>query len=158
MLTNLLAAFGGDIIDKLLGRLMQPFEMYLKKEITKEELRARTLQSFFDVLKEVDVAHADAIKSTFSDVMDAMKTSVLMQRMWALAVGSQLFVLIWHQIGIPAWLYFIAGPEAKYPSSGTTAEWAYLLLGFLFGAGPVILRAGPGALNWEAIKSYLPRQ
>ena len=62
-------------------------------------------------------------------------------------VYTQLFVLFWHQWFVPFLVFVIRQwqPDFKYPSSGATVEWAYLLLCFLFGAGAVVLRNGPGA-------------
>ena len=57
---------------------------------------------------------------------------------------TQMITLFWHQMGIPALCYFV-GKADCYPSSGDTVKWAYLLLGFMLGAGPIMLRSGPGA-------------
>jgi len=59
--------------------------------------------------------------------MQAMVQSKLMQVVWDSVVISQTLVLLWHQIGIPALCYHV-GNKACYPSSGTTVEWAYLLV------------------------------
>jgi len=68
--------------------------------------------------------------------MQAMVQSKLMQVVWDSVVISQTLVLLWHQIGIPALCYHV-GNKACYPSSGTTVEWAYLLVA-------VCVRAGSG--------------
>ncbi|RZN01679.1 hypothetical protein CWO91_32995 [Bradyrhizobium genosp. SA-3] len=65
-----------------------------------------------------------------------------MQKVWGFAIISQLLVLLWHQVGIPA--IVALGVITRYPSSGTTVEWAYLLVGALMGLGPMV-RAGPRA-------------
>lgn len=141
MLTAIFSKLGLDIVDKLLGRLMQPFDMYFKKQITMEELRAKIIQALFDTFAEVEKAHADALAKTYESFMQAMVKSKLMQVMWASVVGSQLFVLLWHQFAIPFIVFM--GWAKQYPSSGTTVEWAYLLLVACLGMGPAVLRAGP---------------
>jgi hypothetical protein len=54
-------------------------------------------------------------------------------------VSQQLFVLLWYQIGAPAYLV-ITG--TAWPSPGVTLEWSYLLVGAMVVAGPLVFRRG----------------
>lgn len=142
MLSAILSSVGGAFFDKLFGNLRGAFESYLKKEISIEELRAMMVKESINAARDVEVAHAEALTKTYASFMQAATQSKLLQVVWASVAISQLFVLIWHQVGIPALVYFGHGP---YPSSGSTVEWAYALLGGCIGLGPLVLRAGPGA-------------
>lgn len=152
MLSAIVSALGGQIIDSLLGKVMGTFQAYFNKQISIEELRAKMVTALLETVGEVEKAHADALAKTYASFMDAMKTSKLMQIMWAWTVGTQLFVLVWSQFFVP--LLFAMGVLTSW-KAGTTGEWAYLLLGGCLGMGPLVLRAGPGALALDKFKSMI---
>jgi hypothetical protein len=149
MLSAIFSSLGGAIIDKFFGNALKAFEMYNNKQISMEELKVRLLTSLVDAVKEVEVAHAQALANTFTAFMGAVKESKILQWTLATVTLSQLLVLLWHQVGIPWFVLLMqrTEPTFKYPSSGTTVDWAYLLLAACIGAGPILLRAGPGAGN-----------
>lgn len=80
--------------------------------------------------------------------MQALGNSPAMQAAWKAAVLSQLFVLVWHQLCIP-WIVIAVNaagyPAWRYPSSGSTIDYAYFLLMALIGAPAIAARNGPGA-------------
>ena len=131
------------IIDSFLGNALDAFKAYQNKQISLEELNVRLRQSLLTAFSEVEKSHAEALAKTYASFMQAVTQSKILQVMWALVVGSQLFVLVWHQIGIPFIVFM--GWTAKYPLSGSTVEWAYLLLAACLGMGPVVLRSGPAS-------------
>lgn len=142
MFASIASMLAGPMIEKLLGPFTDIFKQYLSNQITREELKNRLQIELVKSSKEVEVEHAKAITDTYSSFMTTAAKSPLMQRVWAIVVLSQLLVLLFHQVGIP-FIVYVTG--RGYPSSGTTVEWAYLLLGFCLGAGPLILRSGPAA-------------
>ena len=144
MLSTIIASLGGAIVDKFFGAARDIFHDYTTQKISEAECRMRLLSALADAAKAVEVAHADALAKTYASFMDAMKTSLLMQRMWALTVGSQLFILFWSQFCVPLLFAYGMLPNWK---AGTSAEWAYLLIVACLGMGPVVLRSGPGAGN-----------
>lgn len=152
MFSAIISSLGGVFIDKIIGGALDAFKAYQNKQISLEELRSQMVAAALVAAKDIETSHADALAKTYSAFMDAMKTSRLMQVMWALTVGTQLFVLFWHQIGIPAVAFFLS---TRYPSSGETVNWAYLLLGACLGLGPLVLRSGPGAMSTDKIKSIM---
>lgn len=103
----------------------------------------------------MEKAHADALAKTYASFMQAMVQGRLMQAVWASVAVSQLLVLLWHQVGIP-FVVFMKWATV-YPPSGSTVEWAYLLLAFCLGAGPVVLRSGPGAMPVDKLKSLISK-
>lgn len=149
MLSAIFSSLGGAIIDKFFGSALKAFELYTSKQISMEELKVRLLTSLVEAVKEVEVAHAQSITSTFTAFFGAVKESKLMQIVWGAVTLSQLFVLLWGQIGIPWFVMLMrrTEPGFSYPSAGTTMDWAYLLVAACLGGGAVLLRAGPGAGN-----------
>jgi hypothetical protein len=149
MLSAIFSSLGGAVIDKFFGNALKAFEMYNNKQISMEELKVQLQSVLVNAVKEVEVAHADALARTYASFMGAVEKSLLMQCVWAAVTISQLCVLLWHQIGIPFFVMLMRQtvPGWSYPGSGSTVEWAYLLLGACIGAGPLVLRGGPGAGN-----------
>jgi hypothetical protein len=144
MLSTIFASLGGAIVDKFFGAARDIFHDYSTQKISEAECRSRLMTALSDAVKAVEVAHAEALAKTYASFMDAMKTSNLMQVMWAAAVGSQLFILFWSQFFVPLLFAYGFLPSWK---AGTTAEWAYLMIVGCLGMGPVVLRSGPGAGN-----------
>jgi hypothetical protein len=143
MLTGILSMFGGQIVEKIFGSVTDLAGKYINKQISEAQFKAELQQVMVGAFRDIEVAHADALAKTYASFMGAVEKSTLMQAVWAAAAISQIIVLVWHQMGIPALCYFV-GNNACYPSSGATVNWAYLLLAGLMGMGPVVLRDGPG--------------
>jgi hypothetical protein len=142
-LSTILGWLAPNLVETLLAPLTTIFTAYVKKEITEAELKEKLTEALLSAFKEVEVAHADALAKTYASFMSAMAQNVMMQRIWSAVVLSQLGVLLWHQLGIPA--IVALGIIDRYPSSGSTVEWAYALIAACLGFGPMLLRAGPGA-------------
>jgi hypothetical protein len=154
MFSAIISSLGGVFINKFIDDALAAFTAYQNKQISVEELKDRLLGLMVNAARDVEISHADALAKTYASFMDAMKQSRLMQIMWACTVGSQLFVLVWHQLAIP----FIAFAFAvRYPSSGETVNWAYLLLGACLGMGPLVLRNGPGTLSTDKLKALITK-
>lgn len=149
MLSAIFSSLGGAVIDKFFGNALKAFELYNSKQISMEELKQKLNENLIDAVKATEVAHAEALAKTYASFMGALEKSYLMQVVWASVTISQLLVLLWHQMGIPFFVLLMRQtvPGWTYPSSGSTVEWAYLLLGACIGAGPLVLRGGPGAGN-----------
>lgn len=149
MLSAIFSSLGGQIIDAFFGKALKAFELYNNKQISMEELRSRVSIAMLDAFKTVEAAHADSLSKTYASFMGAVVQSRILQVVWAAVTISQLFVLLWHQLGIPFLVFYMrnyGGNTAfSYPSSGTTVEWGYLLVAACVGMGATILRSGPGA-------------
>ena len=141
MLSAIFSSLGGSIVNAFLGKAMEAFTAYNNKQISLEELRSRVNIAMMESFKEVEISHAEALAKTYATFMGAVEKSLLLKVVWAMVTISQLLVLLWHEVGIPAFVYIM---ETPYPSSGTTSEWAYALLGGCVGMGPLVLRTGPG--------------
>lgn len=147
MLSAILSSLGGAFIDRFLGTALKAFEAYNNKQISMEELRTRLQLSLVDAAKAVEVSHSETLAKTYASFMGAVQQSKVMQFVWAAVTLSQLSVLLWAQVGIPFFVMLMRQtiPNWKYPSSGATVEWAYLLLAGCIGMGSVVLRKGPGS-------------
>jgi hypothetical protein len=153
MLSAIFASLGGHFIDGFLDNALKAFTAYQSKQISMEELKTQLRQHFFDMIAHIETAYADSINKTFATFMQAATQSRLIRYVWAIVTLSQLIVLLWHQMGIPALVYFTG---ERYPSSGTTVDWAYLLLAGCVGFGAVTLRGGgAGSSTADSFKNLL---
>jgi hypothetical protein len=134
----------------LIGKLADAFVSYNNKQITLAELNARVTEALIQGFAEVQKSQSAALAQTFASFMDAAKNSALMRGVWATVTLSQLAVLLWHQVGISAFVRAFGG---EWPGSGSTVEWAYLLVAACVGFGPVVLNRGPGKVDLGGIKS-----
>ncbi|MCF2522362.1 hypothetical protein [Bradyrhizobium sp. G127] len=143
MLAAIISSVGGAFINQFFDAAKDIFHDYQQGKITAEECKTRLLTSLLDSARAIEVSHSETLAKTYASFMQAVEKSRLLQVVWASVAISQLLVLLWHQVGIPA--VVAMGWVQKYPTSGSTVEWAYLLLGGCIGLGPIVLRNGPGA-------------
>lgn len=156
MLASIFASLGGQLLTGFFDNALKAYQAYVNKEITREQLDAQLRQHFFDMVGQIETAYAKSISETYGTFMGVVKESRMVRIVWATVTISQLVVLLWHQIGIPALVYFT---ETRYPSSGSTVDWAYLLLAGCVGFGAVTLRGGQaGSTTSDTFKSMLKRQ
>jgi hypothetical protein len=142
MLSTIISQLGLSIINGFLDKALAAFTAYQNKQISIEQFKTQLYEALLASVKEVEIAHADALAKTYASFMDTMKTSKLMQWVWAIVTLSQTFVLVWSQFAVPLLFAYGLLPNWK---AGTSAEWAYLLVGACLGMGPIVLRSGPGA-------------
>lgn len=146
MFGSILSVIAGPLIDKLISPFTDLFKAYMNKQISIEELREKMVVALLASFADVEKTHAQELSKTYESFQVTLRQSPLVRIAWACTLFSQLAVLLWHQVGIPALCYY-QGVKSCYPSSGSTVEWSYALIGFLLGAGVMVLRAGPGAPN-----------
>lgn len=146
MLASLLS---GPILTALVGKLIAPLEnmftAYLNKQISKEQLAEKLQEALIAGVKDVEAAFLDSITQTYTAFISAAAKNEVMTRAWSIVLYSQLFVLVWHQMVIPA----LATYGIAYKSSGATVDWAYALVALCLGAPALASRVGPAA-NWTA--------
>ena len=122
----------------LLKTALDAFDRHERKEITREQLEAELKAAMLSTLKEIEIAWVEASTKQFSAFMAAAEKTRFFQIGWTVTLVTQLAVLLWHQVGIPAYVKIFGG---SWPSSGTTVEWAYLLVGGCIGLGPLVFRS-----------------
>jgi hypothetical protein len=136
----------------LTGSLADAFKAYEQKQITLAELNAKVQEALISAFAEVQKSQSAALAQTFASFMDGAKNSKLMRVVWAIVVLTQLGVLLWAQVGAPAFVRAFGG---EWPSSGSTVDWAYLLVAACLGLGPVVLNKGPGKIDMSDLKKKI---
>lgn len=150
MLTSIFTALGGQFIDVFFKNAVTLVTAYINKEITEAELNAKLRVEFFKMLGQIETSYAESITKTYATFMQAALQDPLVRDVWAFVAVSQTFVLLWHQVGIPALVFLMSEPgkpPVHYPSSGTTVDWAYLLVAGCVGFGAIALRGGPAGTS-----------
>ncbi|WP_316165416.1 MULTISPECIES: hypothetical protein [unclassified Bradyrhizobium] len=141
MFTSILGTLGLPFINKFFETAASIFVSYNNKQISKEEAIDKLLAAMLQAARDIEVAHAEALTKILSEFYGAMKSSRIIRIGWLVTLLSQVFVLSWAQWAVPFLIWTYGG---SYPSNGELVQWAYLLIAFQLGGGPIILRAGPG--------------
>lgn len=128
----------GPILDRLLSTGLDAYKAHLNKEISKEELSVRLKTEVLGAFKEVAKSDNEAVTKTFAAFMDALKTSKVVQAVWAYWVVSQVTFLIWLEFGVPLYTH-ISGHS--YPGVGALDQWAYAGVLACLGVGPLVLKS-----------------
>jgi hypothetical protein len=123
----------GGLIDKITGLA----DSYMKGQVTKAQFDAQVKIEAGKAGVEIEQAWAKASTEQYESIQKTLRTSVILQRAYAVVMISQLFVLVWYQIGAPA---FLLATGTAWPSPGTTIDWAYLLLAITIGGGSLVSR------------------
>jgi hypothetical protein len=142
VLEVIVSALGGKLIDGFFTSALQAFTAYQNKQISVEQLKDQLLQALVQAARDVEVSANETIAKTYASFMGTLEKSRTLQVAWCVTLYSQVFVLFWSQFFVPLMFAYGFIPNWK---AGTTAEWAYLLLAFMIGGGPLILQKGPGA-------------
>jgi hypothetical protein len=135
MISAILSWLTGGFVDKLVGL----GNAYFQKQISQAEFESRVKIAAEEASSKIEQSWADASKSITESTQQTLRTSPIVARVWAIVLFLQVFVLVWYQIGAPAFLV-ITG--TAWPHPGISLEWAYLLVGSMVGAGPFVFRRG----------------
>lgn len=144
MLSTILSMFGGQVIEKIWSGVVQIIGQYQQKQMSEIEAKKAVQSLMIGAFRDIEISHSETLAKTYESFQVTLRGSPLLQAAWVALFLSQMLVLLWHQVGIPALCYTV-GNNACYPSSGDTVKWSYLLLAFMLGAGPIVFRDGPGA-------------
>lgn len=153
MLGSIVGAIAGPLVDKIIGPFLDLGKAYMNKQISMEELRAKMVTELVSSAADVEKTHSQELTKTYSAFIDAATKSPLLRTMWAIALGTQIWVLFWSQFIVP--LLYAYGYMDKGWHAGTSGDWAYLLVGALLGLGPMVLRSGPTAMDTNKWKSLI---
>ena len=136
----------GPIINSFLSTALEAFKAYQNKKITKEQLDAQVREAFLVAFASVETAWAESYAKSYAAFITGAAQSKILAWGWLVVIMSQLIVLLWAQAGIPTLVYFTGD---RWPSAGTTIDYAYFLIAALFGAGALMLK--PRVSDWKAI-------
>lgn len=137
MLASLLSWLTGGFVDKIVGL----GQAYLQKQVTEAQFRAEVEKAAQETAAKVEQSWADASAKIAASTGDMIKSSAILQRAWAITLFLQVAVLVFYQLVAPA---FAVITGQAWPDPGVSLEWAYLLVGAMIGAGPLVFRRGAG--------------
>lgn len=123
----------GGILDKVID----VYQEYRRGEITKAEFDAKVKIAGKDVEAQIEKIWAESAAKITESVQATVRSSPVIQRAYAIVLFMQLFVLVWYQLGAPAFR-LLSG--VNWPEPMASIEWAYLLIAAMIGAGPLVLR------------------
>lgn len=121
----------------LLDKILEAYKLRQDGKISQAEFESRVKIAAQENAAKIEEAWAETVKSVAAATQDTLKTSPILQRAWAATLFLQVFVLVWYQVGAPAFQVITGAP---WPSPGVSLEWAYLLIATMIGAGPLVLR------------------
>jgi hypothetical protein len=110
----------------LLDRLLEAYKLRQEGKISEAEFRSR-----------VQIAAEETAQETAKATQETLGKSPILQRAWAATLFLQVAVLVWYQIGAPAFS-IITG--VAWPNPGISLDWAYFVVMAMIGAGPLVLR------------------
>lgn len=133
MIASLLKLLTGGLVDKVIDL----GQAYFNKQISEAEFRSRVAIAAQETAAKIEASWAQAASETAKATHGSLASSPILQRAWAAVLILQVVVLVWYQLGAPAYL-LITG--AAWPDPGVSLEWAYLLVAAMIGAGPLVMR------------------
>jgi hypothetical protein len=123
----------GGLLDKITGLA----DSYLKGQVTKAEFEAQARIEAGKAGVEIEQAWLKAASEQYESFQKSVRSSVVLQRAYAVVMISQLAVLVFYQIGASA---FKLATGTDWPIPQAVIEWAYLLLGIAMGGGLIVQR------------------
>lgn len=114
-------ALTGDVLGKILDIVAKAIPDPNQRAATEAELKSAMAES----AAKTEQAWAGAAADMFRAAQATITASPALQRALAAMVVLQTVVLLWYQIGAPAYQEITGRP---WPEPGVTLEWAYGLL------------------------------
>lgn len=134
----MLAALIPAILSALFKEGFSAFREYQQGKITLAQLQNKLAIIGKQEATKVEAVHADALKSTYATFGQTMINSRLVRWVWAIVTLMMAFIVFWYAFAVPLIIWHFGG---TYPSAGSLIDYAYWMLGFCLGGGPVILKA-----------------
>lgn len=120
-----------------LGKLLELYKLKEQGKVSQAEFDSRVRIAAEEAGARIEASWAQAAADTAKATQATLKASPILQRAWAATLFLQVSVLVFYQIGAPA---FQVMTGAAWPSPGVALEWSYLLIATMLGAGPLVLR------------------
>lgn len=127
----------GWITGGLVDKILDAYRIHKSGKTSEAEFERDVKIAGADAAAKVEQAWAEASTKMVESVQATVRSSPVIQRAYAIVLFIQLFVLVWYQLGAPAYAV-ITG--ARWPEPMASIEWAYLLIAAMIGAGPLVLR------------------
>lgn len=126
MIATGLAIVGKILTGGFLDKVFDAINLYQQGKITEAEFQSN-----------IEIATKEAETKIVESVQSTIRSSKVIQKAYAITLFTQVFVLVWYQLGVPA---FNIVTGAAWPAPGASIEWAYLLVAAMIGAGPLVYR------------------
>lgn len=133
MINTIISILTGDIT----GKILEAWKDYTAGKTSEAEFESRVKIASKEAEAKAQQAWAEASVKLTESVQSTIRSSKVLQRAYAIVLFIQLFVLVWYQLGVPAFT-IITG--AVWPAPMASIEWAYLLIAAMIGAGPLVYR------------------
>lgn len=139
--SKVLQLLTGDFLSELIKSVSDIGKQYIKNETDRAEFESRVKIAAGEQAAKVEQAWAQAASDATKATQATLASSPVLQRAWASVLFLQVVVLAWYQVGTSAY-EVITG--SVWPQPMADIEWAYLLIGAMIGAGPLVFRRGGG--------------
>lgn len=129
------------IISVLTGGLFKSveniFHDYANQKISVEEAKAKIATAQADAEARMEVAWTQAQAQMQESLMQTIRVSPVMQKMYVIVLFMQLGVLVWYQLGTSCWEVIVGTP---FPPPMADIGWCYAIVGGMSGAAPFIFK------------------
>lgn len=132
-----IAIVGKILTGGLLDKVFETVKLYQQGKITEAELKNSVEIAAKEAEVRIEQSWAENNAKIVSSIQSTIRSSKVIQKAYAITLFSQVFVLVWYQLGVPA---FNMATGAVWPAPGASIEWAYLLIGAMIGAGPLVYK------------------
>jgi hypothetical protein len=139
MIFTAIAAVGKFLMGGFLDKVVSLGETYIKNETDRAQFKKEVQIAGQEAAVKMEEAWAQAASEATKAANATVATSPVLQRAWATVMFLQLVVLLWYQIGTSCYQVITGTP---WPTPMADIEWAYLLIGAMIGAGPLVFRRG----------------
>lgn len=149
IVASIVSGAAGKVIGEVLDRGVDLYKAYLNKEISKQQYEAAKEQARLEAQAEIEESWAEASTKIYVAAQETLRASFqapgwLTRNAWAFVVVSQTLVLLWYQIGLPFYVYFVDIPligAGAFPRTGDDLlMWAYAIVGGALGIGAWMMR------------------
>jgi hypothetical protein len=134
---SIVAKIAGWITGGLVDKVLEAYKAHRAGQASEAEFESRVKIAAQETAAKIEQSWAQAVADATKAAHESLGKSPILQRAWASVLFLQVVVLVWYQIGAPAF-QVITG--TVWPHPGLSLEWAYLLVATMIGAGPLVLR------------------
>lgn len=139
-----ITAIGQFLMGGFLDKVVDLGNTYIKSETDRAEFKKEVQIAGQEAMVKMEEAWANAATEATKATTAMVSSSPVIQRAWVAVMIIQVTVLAWYQIGTSVYEVFTG---TAWPQPMANVEWAYLLIGAMIGAGPLVFRRGPSGVN-----------
>lgn len=139
MILKAAIAVGKFLMGGFLDKVVDLGNTYIKSETDRAAFKKEVQIAGQEATVKMEEAWAQAASEATKAVNATVASSPVLQKAWVVVMILQAVVLLWYQVGTSC--YQVITGEA-WPQPMAEIEWAYLLIGAMIGAGPLVFRRG----------------